>query len=124
MDSPDPPPAPDYTGAAEQEAAGNLAMARYQTNANRVNQINPWGSITYTNEQSFDQEGYNNALKAWQDENNARAGQGYWQTVGGGESSDGYQQWVSTGGDASTAPRAADYMRDNWTQTQTLTPEL
>lgn len=45
--APDPPPAPDYAGAAQQTAQGNLDMARYTTTANRINQMNPWGSLTY-----------------------------------------------------------------------------
>lgn len=46
-DSPSPPPAPDYTGAANATAAGNVEAARYATKANRVNQYTPYGSQTY-----------------------------------------------------------------------------
>lgn len=42
-----PPPAPDYTGAAKETAAGNLEAAKYTTEANRINQYTPYGSITY-----------------------------------------------------------------------------
>ena len=41
------PAAPNYTEAAEKTAAGNLAAARQQTSANRVNQYTPYGSLTY-----------------------------------------------------------------------------
>lgn len=41
------PAAPDYTGAAQQTAAGNLEMAKYATKANRVNQYTPYGSLEY-----------------------------------------------------------------------------
>lgn len=44
----DPPPVPDYTGAAQATAAGNLDAAKYATKANRVNQYTPYGSQTYT----------------------------------------------------------------------------
>ena len=47
-DSPSPPPAPDYTGAAQATAAGNLQAAQAATKANRVNQYSPYGSSTYT----------------------------------------------------------------------------
>ena len=47
-DSPSPPPAPDYTGAAQATATGNIEGARYATKANRVNQYTPYGSQTYT----------------------------------------------------------------------------
>jgi hypothetical protein len=41
------PPPPDYRGAAEQTAAGNLEAAKYATKANRIDQYTPWGSLTY-----------------------------------------------------------------------------
>jgi len=42
------PPAPDYVGAAQQTAAGNLEAARATAAANRTNQITPYGNLTYT----------------------------------------------------------------------------
>lgn len=42
------PPPPDYAGAAAQTAAGNLESAKYATEANRINQYSPYGSLTYT----------------------------------------------------------------------------
>jgi hypothetical protein len=39
--------APDYTGAAQATAAGNLEAAKYATVANRANQYNPYGSLTW-----------------------------------------------------------------------------
>ena len=42
------PPAPDYTGAAQATAAGNLEAARATAAANRTNQITPYGSLIYT----------------------------------------------------------------------------
>jgi hypothetical protein len=44
---PSPPPAPDYAGAAQQTAQGNLAAAQAATAANRVNQYTPYGNLTY-----------------------------------------------------------------------------
>lgn len=44
---PSPPPAPDYEGAAKETAAGNLEAAKYTTEANRINQYTPYGSMTY-----------------------------------------------------------------------------
>jgi hypothetical protein len=41
------PPAPDYTGAAQATAAGNLEAARATAAANRVNQYTPYGSLEY-----------------------------------------------------------------------------
>jgi hypothetical protein len=41
------PPPPDYTAAAEKTAQSNKDMAVDQTWANRANQTNPWGSVTW-----------------------------------------------------------------------------
>lgn len=41
------PPAPDYTGAAQATAAGNLEAARATAAANRVNQYTPYGNLEY-----------------------------------------------------------------------------
>ena len=41
------PPPPDYAAAARETAQGNLDMARAATAANRVNQITPYGNLTY-----------------------------------------------------------------------------
>ena len=42
------PPAPDYTGAAAATAAGNLEAARATSAANKINQVTPYGNLTYT----------------------------------------------------------------------------
>ena len=43
-----PPPAPDYTGAAEKTAAGNKELTTAQTWANRPDLFTPWGNQTWT----------------------------------------------------------------------------
>jgi len=53
-DAPDPAPAPDYKGAAEQTAQGNIEAARAAAKANRVNTYTPYGSITYAQPNSSD----------------------------------------------------------------------
>lgn len=42
------PPPPDYSGAARETAAGNLDAARAAAAANRVNQVTPYGNLTYS----------------------------------------------------------------------------
>lgn len=42
------PAAPDYTGAAQATAAGNLDAARAATAGNRVNQVTPYGNLNYS----------------------------------------------------------------------------
>jgi len=48
------PPAPDYTAAAQETAAGNMANLQYQTQANRPTTTTPWGTDTWS------QDGNNN----------------------------------------------------------------
>ena len=45
---PDVPATPDYAGAAQQTAQGNLDAARAATAANRVNQVTPFGTLQYS----------------------------------------------------------------------------
>lgn len=54
------PPAPDYTGAAQATAAGNLEAARATAAANKVNQITPYGNLTYT--ENPNKDSYGNTL--------------------------------------------------------------
>lgn len=58
------PPPPDYKGAAEATAVGDLAAARAAAAANRVNQYSPYGSIEYsrTPSRTFDEAAYNAAM--------------------------------------------------------------
>ena len=46
--APSAPAAPDYTGAAQATAAGNVAAAQTATAANRVNQVTPYGNLDYS----------------------------------------------------------------------------
>ena len=45
--APSAPAAPNYAAAAQQTAQGNLEAARQATAANRVNQITPYGNLSY-----------------------------------------------------------------------------
>ena len=45
--APSAPAAPDYRAAAQETAAGNIEAARQATAANRVNQVTPYGNLTY-----------------------------------------------------------------------------
>jgi len=62
-DSTPPPPAPDYTGAAQATAAGNVAAARATAKANRVNQYTPYGSVEYSQPDPTDPDRWNMTQK-------------------------------------------------------------
>jgi len=130
-----PPPAPDYTAAAQATAAGNLEAARYATQANRVNQYTPYGSLTYKqgggSEPYFNEQGYNAALKAYQDQMANYQPGGHWETWGNPDLNDpmaGGRTWVEgTGGPAPVEPNRQDYMLpggnpDSWSSTISLSP--
>jgi hypothetical protein len=55
------PPPPDYAGAAKATAAGDLDAARTAAAANRVNQITPYGNLTYSMNPN-DQDQWGNAM--------------------------------------------------------------
>jgi hypothetical protein len=46
--APSAPAAPDYRGAAQETAQGNLDAARAAAAANRVNQVTPYGNLDYS----------------------------------------------------------------------------
>ena len=94
------PPPPDYRGAAKETAAGDLEAARTAALANRVNQVTPYGNLTYTQTptQALDASSYQKAIDDWK-----------------------------SSGSQGSAPNPADFMKFNadagWTATQTLSPE-
>ena len=63
----DAPPAPDYAGAAQATAQGNLEAARATAAANRVNQYTPYGNLVYshTPTTTFDDKAYRTALEKY-----------------------------------------------------------
>jgi len=98
----DAPAAPDYIGQANAQAAGNLAAARSQTSANRVNQVTPYGSIKYTQGTGFNQEAYDKAMEtysagvsAFNDPSNAAM-----------------QTYKNAGGKIGEAPKREDFISD------------
>lgn len=50
----DPPPAPDYTGAANAQAQSSREVTEQQSWANRPDQFTPFGSQTWQNQQVWD----------------------------------------------------------------------
>lgn len=123
------PQAPDYSAAAKDTAAGNLEMAKYATNANRINQVTPYGSLTYSKTQpTFDQAGYDKALAAYNaGGQQAASPQKGAYNLGLGEFGGYEQQDNAQATQKSSAPRREDFMGPDdgggWTQTMNLTPQ-
>lgn len=113
------PPPPDYAGAAQQTAQGNLEAARAAAAANRVNQVTPYGTLTYTQNQqpSFNQSAYRTAMDAYN-----TAMQGY-KSAGTDENGN-----PLGGGSAPVAPNYSDFISQpnpdsGWVATTSLSPE-
>lgn len=140
------PKVPDYTAAAQATAQGNLDVAKYTTQANRVNQVTPYGSLTWTNNRAFDQAGYDRAMQTYQQQlaawnqapsGGSRGGITGYELVypGSGESTTPYYSPVygnsgyGASGQRGAMPVAPDQSSfysggDNWTQTVQLSPEM
>jgi hypothetical protein len=104
----DAPPPPDYAAAARETSAGNLEATRLATKANRINQVTPYGSLSYKQGPVFDQAGYDLAMAKFNANPSQRP-----KGIGG----------LLLG---SMAPRREDFMsgdEDTWTQTMNLTPQ-
>lgn len=107
------PPAPDYLGAAEKTAAGDLKMAQYATAANRPTEITPYGTKSWTNERTFDDAAYQAALQA---------AQGTPDQMGYNDGYNGGSEYTIPGTPAKEVDRNSFYGPDNWTSTTTLNP--
>lgn len=117
-DAPDPP---NYAAAARATAEGNAEAARIAAAANRVNQVTPYGNLTYSRNNDgggFDQTAYDAAMRRYNQQlqayNRARPASTRFGSIFGQT------------GPAPTAPNRNDFMTesdmDTWTATQTLSP--
>lgn len=98
MGKTDAPKAPNYTKLANQQAQAQMDLARYTTNANRVNQFTPYGSLTYSSTPTFNESAYNMALSQ-------------------------YNELPEAQRRKTAAPTKSQYTNDIWTAKQELSPE-
>ena len=127
-DSPAPPAAPDYAGAATAQGAANVETARLQGRMNNPNISGPLGSQTVTfGTPSFDQENYDKAMSAYQaSPRGAVPMQNQFYTEDGFDTA-GYQNAMNKWAAGTNAPTREQYTTttggDQPTITQTLTPQ-
>lgn len=131
-DSPSAPTPPDPQKTAAAQTVSNIETANANAALNRVNQYTPWGSLTYTRTPgaaTFDQAGYDAAMKAYQDQL-ARGGQGTYFTNDSGESGLAkiFAQAAQPNQQGSIAPpdRSKFYTKtgpDQWSSAITLSPD-
>lgn len=129
------PKAPDYAKLAQEQAQQQLMLNRSTTQANRVDQFTPFGSLTYQQgsggEPYFDQAAYDAALAQYNRQGAAPSGRvnplGNLGGLGGWEV--GRTKLGATGGSRMAAPDRNSFYRtggnpDQWSSTVTLNPEV
>ncbi len=144
VSTPSPPKAPDPQATASAQTSTNLATAQANAAMNNINQVTPYGNLTYNqtgqqfiadpNGQQYyvDSSGQYHSSLPTHDVTTAGTA-GYWQTSGGGSpnGTGGTRTWVP-GTSSSTSSQT--YTPDGWTSTkgyyvptytatQTLSPE-
>ena len=133
-DSPSPPAAPDYAGAATAQGAANVETARLQGRMNNPNISGPLGSQTVTfGTPSFDQANYDKAMSAYQaNPRGAVPMQNQFYVPTGYDDQSvfdtaGYQNAMNKWAAGTNAPTREQYTTttggDQPTITQTLTPQ-
>lgn len=125
------PAVPDYTALANQQSKNNLALLRAQTEANRVNQVTPYGNLTYSHNpnRTFDQSGYDKAMQDYERQMDAytsgNAGPQTIEYVGDGLAS--YPRIVGGGMESPVMPTRDSFYSGaqdgGWTATTTLSPD-
>lgn len=134
-------PAPvDYDKLIPLQTQANKDIFDYSLGQSRVNTVTPYGSTAWTKQTGApDQAAYANALKTWQAQQKAGTpGRREWVATGddgivgynvngpiyGGAGAGGYWRDVpGTSGTSTPMPRLEDFASEQWTQTQTLSPE-
>ncbi|WP_152553783.1 hypothetical protein [Bordetella bronchiseptica] len=133
------PKAPNYESLAREQSQAQLQLAREAAQANRVNQVTPYGSLTWSNNRTFDQAGYDRAMQAY-----TQAMQAYgsspsqptgrasavWNDSfydpGSSTTSSLNRATGSSRGAAPAAPNINDFYTggDQWTQSMQFSPEI
>jgi hypothetical protein len=91
-DSPSPPAAPDYAGAAQAQGAANVETARLQGQMNNANVYTPYGSqtVTWGTQPKFNEDAYNQALQQYNTQ------QGLYQQAQAGQKPYGSPESISS----------------------------
>ena len=122
------PPAPDPNTVSAAQTKSNIDTARLNARLNRVNQVTPYGSLTYSQNQTptFDEAGYNKAMDAWQKAQQTPTA----PTPVYGQGENGFDQVTGytggTQGNSTPMPTRDQFMSpgsDDWTATINLSPE-
>lgn len=122
-------PPPDYQSLAKQQGTENRDTAKYNAELNRVNQLTPYGSLTWTNKPTLNKAAYDAAVQKNQNAEalylqanpdvaaavkagTIKSGLDHYAQYGKKEGRQGYFE----------APQESDFMTENWTQIMDLDP--
>lgn len=110
------PAAPDPAIVAAAQGAEDRKTLQYTLNNSRTSTVNPFGTTSWANNRTFDQAGFDAAMAAYKPK----------ITTSGGGIYDDQSNTISapvTTVDNSGQPDREQFYKDNWTNTQTLSPE-
>lgn len=102
------PQAPDPAKVIPLQEAANSRAFQQTVNAMRPTEVTPYGTSSWTNNRSFDEAGYNQALADWKAQTQPQA--------------DPNNPWSYRPGTSLPEPSRDQFMRDNWTRTVALDP--
>lgn len=108
------PEAPDPATVAAAQGAEDRKTLQYTLNNSRTSTVNPFGTTSWANNRTFDQAGFDAAMAAYRPPTT---------TPGGGIDATGSIIQPTTVPGSGPAPDRESYFKDNWTNTQTLSPE-
>lgn len=116
------PQAPDPAKVIPLQEAANSRAFQQTVNAMRPTEVTPYGTSSWTNNRSFDEAGYNQALADWKAQTQ-NATKPQWVSYGDSSFPDqGYWSVANPGATTGPAPTRDQFMRDNWTRTVALDP--
>lgn len=123
------PPAPDPNVVSAAQTKSNVETARLNAKLNRVNQVTPYGSLTYSQSQTptVDEDAFQKAMDEWQKAQRAatQATPIYGQGESGFDQVVGYQN-NGTAANSTPMPTRDQFMKpgsDEWTANIQLSPE-
>ena len=123
------PPAPDPYAVSGAQAASNADTARLNARLNRVNQVTPYGNLTYSQGpgSTFNQSAYDEAMRNWQSQQQAgtRGNASMGMTGYGAEGGEYYNSSPGTQGSSTPMPDRNQFMTpgsDEWTANISLSP--
>lgn len=124
--SADYPDAPDPAKVIPLQEAANRRAFEQMLQGMRTNEVTPYGTSSWTNNATFDQAGYDQALADWQAQQSqqpAASAVSPYPSDGSFTTSAPYVLPTAGSAASTPAPDRAQFTKDNWTRSIQLSPE-